>query len=333
MKVIRAKNVHEALPIALMALSQEGIQRNSRNGPVLLFEEPVTTVYTHPRERVMFHPIRDANPFFHFFECLWMIAGRNDVEFPAQFANNIRNYSDDGKTFHGAYGYRWRKFFGLDQINVIVDLLKNDPDNRRCVLEMWGSASDLGQQGKDFPCNTHIYFSRDADGCLDMTVCNRSNDIVWGCYGANAVHFSFLQEFIASCIGCPVGTYYQVSNNLHAYLDTYKKVEPLIELPIVDVYVERDITPFPIMQTPKDVWERDLSMFISEGLAVGFNDPFFRRVASPLWAAHQVYKNKNDKERYKKAIALLYECGAEDWKLACIEWVERRKEKFNERSV
>ena len=32
---------------------------------------------------------------------------------------------------------------------------------------------------------------------LCMTVCNRSNDMLWGAYGANVVHMSMLQEFVA----------------------------------------------------------------------------------------------------------------------------------------
>ena len=39
-------------------------------------------------------------------------------------------------------------------------------------------------KSKDVPCNTHAYFAINAEGSLDLTVCNRSNDLVWGCLGA-----------------------------------------------------------------------------------------------------------------------------------------------------
>ena len=73
MKVIRARNVHEALPEAVRYLALYGVEAESRNGKVLLAPEPVTTVYERPKERVLFWPQRDANPFFHFYEGLWML--------------------------------------------------------------------------------------------------------------------------------------------------------------------------------------------------------------------------------------------------------------------
>lgn len=32
---------------------------------------------------------------------------------------------------------RWRKFFGYDQLDWIVEELTANPDTRRCVLSMW----------------------------------------------------------------------------------------------------------------------------------------------------------------------------------------------------
>src|ERR1041385_2620797 len=103
MHTLYVRNVHEALPRAIEHLLSEGIERDSRNGPVLMTEYPVTTVYTLPCERVLFHPQRDANPFFHLYEALWMIAGRRDLKPLLRYARNMGNYSDDGETLHGAY--------------------------------------------------------------------------------------------------------------------------------------------------------------------------------------------------------------------------------------
>ena len=135
MQIISARNVSEALILGLQAVNEEGLLRDSRNGPVKVFEYPVTTVYEKPDERVVFYPDRDANPYFHFMEGLWMIAGRNDVEWISRFNASIANYSDDGVTFHGAYGYRWRKHFGFDQIDIITEQLRANPDDRRIVLQ------------------------------------------------------------------------------------------------------------------------------------------------------------------------------------------------------
>ena len=79
MRVLEMRNVHCALPRALQELERVGQARESRNGPVIVFPDPVTTVYAKPCERVMFWSERDANPAFHLYEALWMLAGRDDV--------------------------------------------------------------------------------------------------------------------------------------------------------------------------------------------------------------------------------------------------------------
>ena len=213
--MITARNVQNALYLGLELFRQAGEIRDSRNGQVIVVPGPVTTHYTRPRERVLFWPQRDANPFFHFFESLWMLAGRNDVAFVSQFAKQMAEYSDDGIFLHGAYGYRWQYHYRryghseeyFNQLQILIRRLKEDPNDRRCVLSMWDPNADLDIQSKDIPCNTHVYFSRNFYNQLDMTICCRSNDMIWGGYKTNAVHFSILQEFMAATIGCDVKDY------------------------------------------------------------------------------------------------------------------------------
>jgi len=197
------------------------IDMPSRNGPVRRFNRPVVTCWTNPVDRIVWSKTRDVNPFLHFIEAAWMLAGRNDVELAAYLAPNMKNYSDDGETLHGAYGFRWREWFGFDQLTAIIGELKTNRETRRCVLQMWDGHDDLGtalKGGRDLPCNTAIYFDPCGDE-LNMTVTCRSNDAVWGCYGANVVHMSILHEYVAAVTGFKLGTYYQMSNNLHFYLE------------------------------------------------------------------------------------------------------------------
>lgn len=336
MKVIHARNVQQALPEALRALALEGVERESRNGPVLAFDEPVTTVYEKPAERVLFYAERDANPFFHLVESLWMLNGGNDVETVAAFVGRMRNFSDDGKTFHGAYGYRWRKHFDFDQLPTIIEALRKDPNDRRQVLSMWDTRTDLGRQGKDLPCNLQAIFQITARGNLDMTVTNRSNDIVWGAYGANAVHFSYLHEFMALAVGVPLGRYRQVSANFHAYKDVLKQVEGLADLaadPMMpgaarashDPYANGEVEPFPLMSVDYRQWLAELQLFMSEGPIIGIRDPFFRRVAAPVILAHAAYKNNKGEAKYTESLRILEGCAALDWRRACEEWIGRRR--------
>jgi thymidylate synthase len=332
MKTIRARNVHQALPAAIELLLMEGHAYNSRNGDVIVHPEPVTTLYERPSEKVMFWPERDANPFLHFFEALWMLAGRNDIAYMTNLAASFINFSDDGKTQHGAYGRRWRSWFGGDQLLSVIGQLKADPESRRCVITMWDPASDLGRlQSKDLPCNTHIYPRINLDGALDITVLNRSNDIVWGCYGANAVHFAFLQEYLAAAIGVRVGRYWQVSNNWHAYPKTLEPVRVLSawapdpfapnKMWAFDPYENGAVAPYPLMTTDQEHWDQDLQMFLEEPQAIGFRDRFFRRAALPMRAAHEAYKAK----AYDAALDILDQCEALDWRLASQEWLHRRR--------
>lgn len=358
MNILRARNVHEALLVACQALHDQGVDTDSRNGKVRLAVGPVAMVYEKPCERVVLWPERDANPFFHFYESLWMLGGRNDVESVQRFAGNMANYSDDGKTFHGAYGKRWRGMMpadhhpnggrscALDQVTKIIEELKANPLTRRCVLQMWDGLSDLGNPSKDVPCNDTATFQVNPQtSALDLVVFCRSNDIVWGCYGANAVQFSVLLEYVARLSGFKVGTYTQVSVNWHGYDTTFwplhqkftwsaqalnqeaTTLEPLAR--VANPYVEA-VTTYPLIApgTTQQEWDRDLYRLLNgfgrAPVEDVWSDPFFREVAVPILRAHDIYKESRDVARFERAINALRFCRAIDWRTACHEWLDRR---------
>ena len=340
MHVIRARNAHQMLPEALYQLRRLGVRRESRNGPVLRIPGPVTLEYERPTERVIFWRERDANPFFHLLESMWMLAGRNDVAYPASIVDSMRQFSDDGQTFHGAYGHRWRNHWFIDQVTTIAEALRLNPDDRRQVLAMWDASEDLGVNSKDIPCNTHAYFSRDENGRLDMTVCNRSNDAVWGAVGANCVHFTVLQEFIAALIGCEVGKYWQVTNNFHLYLDKHESLmNQLAEiantsegLALEDPYATGTVEPTPICPKDPERFDREMQFFLDEGMTLGITDPFVRKILVPVVLALMVMKRGEAPQKFTSAglhLAALPE--KSDWRLACEQWVGRRKENWEKK--
>ena len=338
---LKVENVHLAYPRVLDALERHGIRRESRNGPVIRFPEPMTIEYLNPTQRVCLWPERDANPFFHLIESLWMLEGRNDVAQMSRIVKNMESFSDDGETFHGAYGFRWRHQFRFDQLRDIADCLQENPDDRRCVLGMWDPAVDLGRAGKDFPCNVMATFEIDHDGRLNMSVFNRSNDIVWGALGANAVHFSVLQEYMAAWIGVPVGRYFQISTNLHAYLDTLEQVESLSDHidPLVPYKPHNPLEglgKLPLVNSPIEIWDRDLHTYWKTMDTIGpgsmdpmlFNDPFFAEVVQPLTMAHYVFKRLRGEEKYLESLPLAERIADEAWRIACVQWIERRHQKW-----
>jgi|TARA_R110000824_G_scaffold1386_5_gene7044 thymidylate synthase len=227
MIVIDVPTVHKALPLGIHLLQQDGVHRMSRNGPVIACPHPVTTVYNDPRQKCVMWVERDTNIAFLLYESLWMLSGKRTVEPLTRYVKNFARYSDDKKYLHGAYGYRWREAFGVDQLSIIQKRLIADPEDRRCVLQMWDCQQDLDSQSLDVPCNDIATFQIDHEGKLNLVVFCRSNDVIWGAYFANAFHFGMLLEYMAAHIRCEVGTYTQVSVNFHAYLDT---LGPLLTL-------------------------------------------------------------------------------------------------------
>lgn len=324
MLVIRARNVNDAFHEAMWKIQMHSTEEDSRNGKVTVCLTPVTTVYARPWERMLFSAARDANPFFHVMEAMWMLAGQNDVRTVEYFAKNMSTFSDDSYTLNGAYGRRWRYHFDHDQILWAIQELRANPTSRRVVIGMWDPLTDPEQviQGSlDVPCNTHIYF-RIRDGFLDMTVCCRSNDVVWGCYGANAVHMSFLQEFVAQALGIEMGTYYQVSNNWHIYEQHYPLLKPLIDED--DPYVLYNLRHTPLLfgANPQVFLDElpDLLLGVRSAKYEGFSSPYINEVLVPLVYTWRAYKAKDRVGATDMATTI----GDGAVSLACLAWLNRR---------
>jgi len=323
MHTIVARNVCHALHQGVNLMRAIGKPMDSRGGPVVVAPTPVTTVYERPQERVLFSAVRDANPFFHLMEAMWMLAGARDADFPSVF---IRDFGDkhaesDG-TIHDAYGYRWRHWFGLDQLTEVVDRLRIDPNDRQAVIQMWDAQEDLADpKWKTRPCNLVVAL-RVRDGQLDLTTFVRSNDIIWGAYGANAVHFSVLQEYLAARIGVRVGYLYQVSNNWHAYRAVY---DDLAGADLFDCrYSTSDVRPMP-MFGDVGIIDRDIFEFVSWARDVdqkipSFYSRWFAEVGVRVRETHAMWRagDRAGAIEYTENIA------AVDWRVACREWMERR---------
>jgi thymidylate synthase len=346
-EVLNVRNVHEALPLAMTMLQQRGVIQRSRNGDVVRMPTPVATVYAQPTERVEFHAWRNSNPFFHLYESLWMLAGRDDVAPLARYVPRMAEYSDDGDKFNAAYGKRWRAALRhpgvdywphtVDQLPIICDALRADPDTRQQALQIWDHRLDLGTQTKDHACNLTATFQV-RQSHVEMVVFCRSNDVIWGALGANAAHFSMLHEYVARRSGYQVGTYTQISVNWHAYVSVFA---PMLERmtdvtlnPYVDgVFLDpkTPVRPCPIAESGADFdeWDLECTRFVTaDGTlpVVRSRVPFFRDVAWPVVQAHDFYKSGS----IEGALASIEECAAQDWRLACRQWLTRRRLKMEQ---
>ena len=328
MFVINATNIRDALPLAVKYVTRFGEKEKTRNGDALVSPKPVTIRYRYPKRHVLVNVVRDANPFFHLMEAIWMLAGRDDGAF---LDNYIKDYSKkfgvNGRIMD-SYGYRWRCRLGYDQLQEITEQLQKDPTTRQAVLQMWND--DLIAEHTK-PCNLVATF-RIRNRKLDMTVFNRSNDLIWGCCGANAVHFPLLQEYMASMIGVQMGEYWQVTTNLHLYqahvemlqarnnLDkdlyvalrnfgTYEDTIPLIKYPeSFDNELEETMQMIEDINQDKEIFDGNLSQ------------PFLRDVVLPMAQAHRHYKNRTMAEAFVTMETVI----AADWRRAGTEWIKRR---------
>lgn len=398
MHVIDVRNVCEALPRGVAYLVACGRMEETRNGPALVSPCPVTTIYRQPRERVLLSSVRDANPFFHLAEALWMLCGRDDVGFLNLFVRDFgARFSDDG-VVHGAYGHRWRRALGFDQLDHVSDLLKRDPSSRQAVIQMWdasprhevmqdscgvGTASvdhiyagsdDLRGTWKDRPCNTGIFLrvrsemrlnpthvsvgplgletggTLEALSVLDMEVVCRSNDIVLGAYGANAVHFSVLQEYLAARIGVEVGSLWQMSWNYHMYDSELRRLTKRAEeqrgriTTVAHNLHRNDYTrdTVPLRPVPErlvdhvESFDRECALLLhlhehdmnwdrpdNHGVHASVEDMrnrFLAETAWPMLTAHGWHRAGNA----AAAVDWARHVHASDWRLAAVQWLERR---------
>ena len=296
-----------------------GRKEHSRNGPVIAMPGPTLMTLLDPRKRVLDDPIRNANPFFHAMEFVWMMAGRLDVKWIAQFNKQMEAYADDG-IISAAYGYRWRYHYGKDQIQTVIDMLRSDPGTRQAVLQMWDPDMDLGEQKKDKACNTEILF-RTLNGALDMTVINRSNDFVWGAVGANICHMTMLHETVAHYSGIPLGKYMVFSNNMHIYENMPRYAEISQQIVANEVYNRQNIE---WMHGETDSYQgfvQDCEYFCSDHQG-RVTHPWLLRTARPIYDAWMEHK-AGDAYAAGETIAL---CTSDDWRTACTNWLQRKYE-------
>lgn len=157
---------------------------------------------------------------FALAEVVWILNGSNEAKVINFWNPSLSTYAGYGETYHGAYGYRIRKKFGMDQLERAYQILKSEPKSRQVVIQIWNPADDLPNSfGKpvdpDIPCNIcSLLKVRDAK--LEWTQIIRSNDIYRG-VPYNFVQYTTLQEILAGWLEIDVGSYIQLSDSLHLY--------------------------------------------------------------------------------------------------------------------
>ena len=167
---------------------------------------------------------RNASYTYLAGETLWYAKGRNDVEFISKFGKLWERISDDGVTNNSAYGYILKYKHGFNQIETIVNLLKEQPSTRRAILNINVPNPNVAST-KDEMCTICINFMI-RNNKLDCTAVMRSNDIVFG-FTYDFTYFTSLQKIIAKQLGIRVGSYTHIAMSLHFYERDYQLIKDI----------------------------------------------------------------------------------------------------------
>lgn len=234
-------NNNELLVRSAQLLREEGTSQDSATGGAnttgVLSLGKVHAEVLNPYDRWLNVPGRNNSIGLALVESLWVLAGLDDAEVLGRFMKRATMYSDDGYRWRGAYGAR---LYAHGQLQTVIDRLKTDRNTRQCLLSIYDPSRDsnkglMDEIGttftKDMICNVMLQFEV-REGCLDMTVINRSNDWLHGVCSINFIEFSLIQQLVAESLGIPMGSYHLVSLNFHLYRNelSMKQFNAVLEL-------------------------------------------------------------------------------------------------------
>lgn len=293
MFTIAAQNIHQATPAIIAAVRDEAV----RIGQGFILPVPLTTILFKPWQRVSLWKQLGLNPFELFFEGLSAIAPQ-------------RMTSLEG--FDTPYGG-----FLSDSLQSIVARLKDPRGVATLPAPLDGSIR-------------HGHFVRNVEGALDLFVASVDADLVLDVLGRDPVRFSFVQELVASAVGCPVGVLYLVATQLRIS----EGDEGLFLLPDEEVQPDPWLTDegteipeeyrMPMLSLPLGRWTRELSSLLARGPdGPDGTDPWLEGLARPLTRSWRAFEAPAH-DRVGSAQQALVGLAGADWAQAAWEWLDRQ---------
>jgi thymidylate synthase len=187
----------------------------------------VHMLLTQPRARLLSAPpSRILNPAFAVAETVWHLSG-SDADWIFDYNARLRKYANDG-VLRGAYGPRMRNWAGkVDQLRQVVEILTEDPDSRRALIQLYDPALDSAGH-KDVPCTLGFAFHLRA-GRLHMTTTMRGQD-VWIGMPYDLFFYTVLHELVAGWLGAELGDFHHHVGSLHIYENHLDQAEQLTSL-------------------------------------------------------------------------------------------------------
>ena len=116
-------------------------------------------------------------------ELLWFLRGDTNIKYLQDNGVRIWNeWADENGELGPVYGHQWRSWPDyqgghIDQIQLLVEQIKNNPNSRRHIVSAWNVA-EVNNMALP-PCHTLFQFYV-ADGRISLQLYQRSADIFLG---------------------------------------------------------------------------------------------------------------------------------------------------------
>lgn len=153
------------------------------------------------------------------YELLWFLAGDTNIAYLQENGVSIwDDWADKNGNLGPVYGYQWRSWPHLDgrsvdQIEALIDGIKNNPDSRRHIVSAWNPA--LVDEMALPPCHTLFQFYV-ANGRLSCQLYQRSADIFLG-VPFNIASYALLTLMVARVCGLKPGEFVHSFGDAHLY--------------------------------------------------------------------------------------------------------------------
>ena len=168
-------------------------------------------------------------------ELLWFLNGSIDNnELKDNGVHIWDEWEDESGDLGPIYGYQWRQWLdqnsgeSIDQIQNVIDQLRNNPSSRRIIVSAWNVADlpDESISPQDnvknnkmalAPCHALFQFFV-SQGALSCQLYQRSCDTFLG-LGFNIASYSLLTHMLAQQCDLNVGDFIWTGGDVHLYLN------------------------------------------------------------------------------------------------------------------
>lgn len=199
------------------------------------------------------------------YELLWFLRGDTNVRWLQEHGVRIWNeWADENGELGPVYGHQWRSWPDynggtIDQIQNVLDQIKNQPDSRRMIVSAWNPA-EIEQMALP-PCHCLFQFYV-ADGRLSLQLYQRSADTFLG-VPFNIASYALLLMMMAQVTGLKAGDFVHTTGDTHLYLNHLEQAH---------LQLTRTPRPLPKMKLNPDV--KNLFDFKYEDFELEGYDPW-----------------------------------------------------------